>query len=94
LRALSKGESAEIIVVGLGKTSTVPREFAVKHAEQDRAFMKKSYPDVSELFKLKEEWHRKQAERPIEEKLEVAKRLKELSERIRKSNDQKTSGRS
>jgi len=47
--------------------------------------MNKQYPDVSELFKLKDEWRRRQAERPIEEKLRIAKRLKELSEKIPRS---------
>ena len=52
--------------------------------------MNKQYPDVSELFKMKDEWRRRQAERPIEEKLRVAKRLKQLSEKIAKSPARKT----
>ena len=52
--------------------------------------MNKKYPDVSELFKMKDEWRRRQAERPIEEKLRVAKRLKQLSEKIAKSPARKT----
>jgi len=52
--------------------------------------MNKQYPDVSELFKMKDEWRRRQAERPIEEKLRVAERLKQLSEKIPKSPARKT----
>ena len=58
--------------------------------EPVEVFMNNKYPDVSELFKMKDEWRRRQAERPIEEKLRVAERLKELSEKIPKSPARKT----
>jgi len=46
--------------------------------------MRKNYPDVSVLFAKKEEWRRRMNERPIEEKLLVAARLKNLSKEIPK----------
>ena len=55
--------------------------------------MKKSYPDVSELFKMTSEWRRGQAERPIEEKLRAAERPKQLSERIPELTAKKTNKR-
>ena len=44
----------------------------------------KKYPDVSELFRLKAEWRRKQASRPLAEKMEIAERLRKLSKEIPK----------
>ena len=52
--------------------------------------MKKDYPDVSELFRMKREWHRKNAERPIEEKVRSAERLRELAEKLPKLTRRKT----
>jgi len=46
--------------------------------------MSKKYSDVSVLFARKEEWRRRRNERPIEEKLSVAARLKNLSKEIPK----------
>jgi site-specific DNA-methyltransferase (adenine-specific) len=46
--------------------------------------MKKNYPDVSELFKMKEEWRRRQAARPAEEKIEATARLRQLAEELPK----------
>ena len=51
--------------------------------------MKKSYPDVSGLFKMKREWRRANAQRPIEEKLRAAERLKQFSDRIPKLTPKK-----
>jgi hypothetical protein len=51
--------------------------------------MKKNYPDVSGLFKMKAEWRQRQASRPVTEKLEVAARLKQLSQDIQKLTSSK-----
>ena len=44
--------------------------------------MKKNYPDVSGLFKMKAEWRQRQTTRPVAEKLDTANRLRQLSKEI------------
>lgn len=46
--------------------------------------VKKNYPDVSELFKMKAEWRQRQASRPLTEKIEAATRLRQLSKELPK----------
>lgn len=46
--------------------------------------MKKNYPDVSVLFKMKAEWRQRQAARPVSEKIEATIRLRQLSKEIPK----------
>ncbi len=41
--------------------------------------MKKKYPDMTELFALKEARRRKLANLPIAEKMEIAQRLQEIA---------------
>jgi hypothetical protein len=43
--------------------------------------MKKKYPDMTELFALKEARRRKLANLPIAEKMEIAQRLQEIGRR-------------
>ncbi|HMF58095.1 MAG TPA: hypothetical protein VK619_17255 [Pyrinomonadaceae bacterium] len=50
----------------------------------------KKYPDISELIRMKEEWRRRQASRPIEEKIETVERLRRLSKEIPKLAPNKT----
>ena len=50
----------------------------------------KKYPDVSELFKMKAEWRRRQASRPLAEKVEIAAKLRKLSKEIPKLATGKT----
>ena len=50
----------------------------------------KKYPDISELIRMKEEWRRRQAARPIEEKIETVNRLRRLSKEISKITQGKT----
>ena len=50
----------------------------------------KKYPDVSELFEMKSEWRRKQALRPLAEKIEIATKLRKLSKEIPKLTPGKT----
>jgi hypothetical protein len=47
-------------------------------------FTLKDYPDVSELFKLKAQWREQMSKRPVEEKLEVAAKLRRLAQEIPK----------
>jgi hypothetical protein len=49
----------------------------------------KNYPDASELFRMKEEWRKRQASRPVKEKLDTADRLRQLSKRIPKLTSSK-----
>lgn len=44
----------------------------------------KNYPDVSGLLKMKEEWRRQQAARPVKEKIEATARLRQLSKEVPK----------
>lgn len=53
--------------------------------------MKKNYPDVSELFKMKAEWRQRQVSRPLTEKLETANRLRQLAQEIPKLSKPQTS---
>lgn len=47
--------------------------------------MKRAYPDISELLALKEARRRRLALLPLEEKMEIAGRLRKLGEELRRA---------
>jgi hypothetical protein len=55
--------------------------------------MKKKYPDVSELFKMKAQWRQRQASRPVAEKIDTAYRLRQLCKDIPKLTPDKNKAR-
>jgi hypothetical protein len=55
--------------------------------------MKMNYPDVSELFKMKSEWRRRRAERPVSDKIQAVSRLRQLSKEVPKLSHSNTLSR-
>jgi hypothetical protein len=52
----------------------------------------KNYPDVSELFVLKEERRKAIAQLPVEQKVEISNRLRSIAQNAQRTPTNRTSG--